>query len=249
MIVRVSMIPEFFFCPLKLYLVGDKQRINDNIKKSKVWRRVYNSFRRGIKDASPRIKRGMKLDEIESILKNEINVRNHEGADEILNILKMEVKMNSLKIKRFMDVTGEEGENIIEYIVPSSLDEYRIYDDSLQLSGKIHRIEIMNGDYYPVKIKIGIPPLKGVWDSDALEIAAYGLLIENEFDKEVPIGFVDYIKVGERRVVAIDYELREAFFNIIDEIKRIIEKKELPVISPNMRKCEKCDIRDVCPEY
>lgn len=54
--------------------------------------------------------------------------------------------------------------------------------------------------------------MKGVWDGDAIELIAAALLIENEFDTEVFVGFVDYLKLGgERRVVVMDANLRKSF--------------------------------------
>ncbi|MBC7118394.1 MAG: Dna2/Cas4 domain-containing protein [Methanobacteriaceae archaeon] len=147
-----------------------------------------------------------------------------------------------------MDVTGKDGYEIRRFIANPSLSNYRIYDDSLELYGNVHRIEIIKGKYHPIKIKIGLPPYKGVWDSDALEVAAYALLIEKEFKSEVLLGFVDYILVGERRPVTIDQALREDLLTIIGEIKGILMGEHAPSTNLNPRKCEKCNYNDICPE-
>ncbi len=70
--------------------------------------------------------------------------------------------------------------------------------------GQIDKIEIIDGVYYPIKIKTNLPPLKGVWLSDAIHITAYAYLMEHEFNKEVPVGFVNYMRVGSKKPVLIN---------------------------------------------
>ncbi|MDI9623472.1 MAG: CRISPR-associated protein Cas4 [Methanothermobacter sp.] len=240
---RVSFISEYLFCPFKLYL----EEVDENsIRKIKLIRGAYNDFRDLIGETLPLIRKEMGFDEIRDILKRE--VEKLAPSSEIKKILETEAEVESIKIKRFMDVTGKDGWEIRKFIANPSLNNYRIYDDSLELSGNVHRIEIIKGKYYPIKIKAGLPPYKGVWDSDALEVAAYALLIEKEFKSEVFLGFVDYIPVGERRPVIIDQTLRGDLLTIIEEIKGILKGKYTPSINPNPRKCEKCNYNDICPE-
>ena len=57
------------------------------------------------------------------------------------------------------------------------------------------KIEIIDGKYYPISIKGSNPPIKGVWDQDAIELVAHAILLEEEFETEVFVGFVDYEKI------------------------------------------------------
>ncbi|MBC7101434.1 MAG: Dna2/Cas4 domain-containing protein [Methanobacteriales archaeon] len=240
---RVSLISEYLFCPFKLYIEEVDER---SIQKIKLIRGAYNDFKDLIGDVLPLIHKGMGVNEIRDILKR--GVERLAPPSEIEKILEMEAEVESIKIKRFMDVTGKDGYEIRRFIANPSLSNYRIYDDSLELYGNVHRIEIIKGKYHPIKIKIGLPPYKGVWDSDALEVAAYALLIEKEFKSEVLLGFVDYILVGERRPVTIDQALREDLLTIIGEIKGILMGEHAPSTNLNPRKCEKCNYNDICPE-
>ncbi len=97
---------------------------------------------------------------------------------------------------------------------------------------------------YPENLKN--PPLRGIWDSDAIEIAAYALLIEREFDTEVLVGFVDYENFGDKRPVIVDSELKEGLFIVIDAIREIINLGELPEVNINPKKCEKCSYLEIC---
>ncbi|BDH78815.1 hypothetical protein MTTB_01940 [Methanothermobacter tenebrarum] len=237
------MISEYLFCPFKLYL---KEVDEENIQRSRMARGAYTSFKDLIGEILPLIRREMGFNEIRDILKGE--VERLAPTSEIKKILEMEAELESIKIKRFMDATGKDGWELKEFIINPSLNNYRIHDDSLELSGNVHRIEIIRGKYYPIKIKVALPPYRGVWDSDALEVAAYALLIEKEFKSEVLLGFVDYIPVGERRPVIIDQTLREDLLTIIEEIKGVLMGENTPTKNLNPRRCEKCNYNNICPE-
>lgn len=241
MIIKVSFISEYLFCPFKIYFIGEIHR--EGIQRNRLAREAYINFKDLVRDLLPSISNEMGVSEIEDILRKEIG--RLTVTNEIKEMLKMEAKVEAVKIKRFMDVTGKNGEDIREFITTPILNDYRIHDKDLGLSGNIHKIEIIKGKYYPVKIKMGLPPFRGVWDSDALEIAAYALLIEKEFKCEVLLGFVDYILVGERRPVTIDYTLRENLLNILEEIKEVLSG-DAPPVEPNPRKCKKCNYNNIC---
>ncbi len=162
------------------------------------------------------------------------------------NYLSLEVQIMTSKVNKIMNNTQKEGSQIAEMMFPPSLQSYVMRDKSLQISGSVDKIEIIEGKYYPIIIKSKNPPLRGVWDSDALELAAYSLLIEQEFDTDIMVGFIDYIKIDDRRPVIIDSELREGLFMILDHIRDIVNHGNLPEISINQHKCLKCDYMNIC---
>jgi CRISPR-associated exonuclease Cas4 len=54
--------------------------------------------------------------------------------------------------------------------------------------------------------------------SDAIHVTAYAYLMEHEFNKEVPVGFVNYMRVGSKKPVLINTSLREQFTYVFNEI-------------------------------
>jgi len=72
------------------------------------------------------------------------------------------------------------------------------------------------------------------------------VLIEEEFEKDVYVGFVDYEKINDRRAVVMDINLRKEFFDIVRDVKEIVENKKKPKVSKNDKKCEKCEYNDLC---
>lgn len=108
------------------------------------------------------------------------------------------------------------------------------------------KIEIINGKYYPISIKSSNPPLKGTWDGDSIELVASAMLIEKEFDTEVFVGFIDYLKIVDRRPVVMDSNLRKGLFKILSEINDIKNEKIVPEVNTTGLKCKNCEYNDIC---
>lgn len=267
MSIKVSSINEYLYCPLKLYIKYHLELDNSldkelNEKSNlKIIRQLRMDFQDMIRKNLLKIQKEMNASEINEILFQDVphllnkSMEYYEFKDdseksllykELENDLKVENTILALRIKKILVKTKKEPFQVAEMIFPPALQGYIIRDKNLEMSGSVDKIEIIDGKYYPVSRKSKNPPLRGIWDSDALEIAAHALLIEREFDTEVMVGFVDYENIGDRRPVIIDSELKEGLFIILDAIKDIINQGELPEVSINPKKCEKCSFLDIC---
>ena len=266
--IRVSSISEFVYCPAKMYLNCIQE---DNIQTHQmVQGKVIHEIRRGFEEITKqnvwRIKENIELEHIFEILFDEVpqfieNISKKYASkyemDSTLNDLcsdleddlKLESQFLALKIKKIMNTTKKRGNEIAEMFFPQTLLEFPLQNGELNLSGKIDKIEVINGIYYPVETKTGMPPSKGVWLGDALQIAAYALLLDYELNKEVLVGFVDYTKICERRPVVINSILHNKLFGVLDDINTMFEKQEIPEFNLNKNKCEKCEYMDVCDYY
>lgn len=259
---NISSIKTHMYCPMKLYIQNhiDLEENTDfqlsiEIKKLKI------DIRDLIQKNMRKIKKEMSLIEIESILSENIDSYiestkkaiesmdldiKEEQITEIINDSYFNIKITALKIKQAMTIMNKNAFAIIDMFFPNSMYSYLLKDPQLQLIGMCDKIEIIDGTYYPVSIKGSSPPVKGVWDQDAIELVAYAILLEEEFDTEVYVGFVDYEKIGDRRPVVMDVNLRKALFEVIREVKEITDNKKVPTIRKNPRKCEKCEYINIC---
>jgi len=156
------------------------------------------------------------------------------------------MKILALKAQKAMTINEKDGSQIAELFFPTSMYSYLMKDNQLEIIGTCDKIEIVDGKYYPISIKSSNPPLKGIWDGDSIELVAAALLIEQEFDTEVFVGFVDYLKIGDRRPVVMDANLRKGLFKVLKEINDTINEKIAPEVSENREKCLKCDYRAIC---
>ncbi|KZX15869.1 CRISPR-associated protein Cas4 [Methanobrevibacter filiformis] len=263
--ISISSIKEFAFCPLKLYLrnqldeeTRNNIKVNKTIKQIRVdlqdlLQRNIRSSTKGmsIEEISKNLSRNI-LETIESLmipLKKDDSLLNSE-LEEIKEDLIKETRFNvnflALKSKKAMTALDKDGTDITEMFFPTSMYSYLIRDNTLEIIGTCDKIEIVDGRYYPVDIKTTNPPLQGVWDSDAIKLVANAMLIEQEFDTEVFVGFIDYIKIAERRPVIMDSKLRKELFKTIHNIKEILEEGAIPEVSINIHKCEKCEYKELC---
>lgn len=147
-----------------------------------------------------------------------------------------------------MRLLKKDGARISEMFFPSSMYSYYIKDDKLDLTGMCDKIEVIDGIYYPISFKNNTPPIKGVWNQDALELAAQALLIEQEFDCDVYVGFVEYQKIGERRPVVMDVNIRKGVFDVLHEMNQLKLMKKAPNVKINKKKCEMCEYANICLE-
>ena len=208
-----------------------------------------------------KIKKEMNISEIEQILSYNIDSYIQNTADsikslnldfeseqinEIIDDTYFNIKIKALKIMQAMNILNKDAFEIIDMFFPNCMYSYMLKDAQLELIGICDKIEIIDGKYYPVTIKNSNPPLKGVWDQDAIELVAHAILIEEEFDTEVFVGFVDYEKIGERRPVVMDVNLRKGLFEVIREVKEITDNGKLPKVKSSVKKCEKCEYADMC---
>ncbi len=264
----ISSIKTYMYCPRKLY-------IQENIAQERTEiNPIYNELKTLKKDIEfilsknmRKIKKEMDIDTIEKILTNNIPKSIETTFDEIIigkssisdekinelyenlnNQFYYEIQILTFKLKRSMELLKKDGNAIADMFFPSSMYSYYIKNVKLNLIGICDKIEIIDGIYYPISFKNNVPPLKGVWHQDAIELATQAILIEQEFDKDVFIGYVEYQKIGERRPVIIDNNMRKNIFTLLHEIDQLKECKQAPKVKINKNKCEICEYNDVCLE-
>lgn len=258
--ITVSTIKLHMYCPMKLYIKthvdtreNEDYQLAIEIKKLKIDIRdlIHKNMRKIKKDMElPEIEE--KLSEnIESYIESSINSIMDLGLEssqinEIIDNAYFNIKITALKIKQAMTILDKNAYAITDMFFPNCMYSYLLKDPQLELIGMCDKIEIMDGKYYPVTLKSSNPPIRGVWDQDALELVAHAILLEDEFETEVYVGFVDYEKIGDRRPVVMDVNLRKALFEVIREVKEIIENKKLPKVRKSPKKCEKCEYNNIC---
>lgn len=260
--IKVSSIKQYMYCPMKLYnethvdmRESDDYQLAVEIKKLKI--DISDLIQKNMR----KVQRNMTVTEIENILADNIDPYiegttksiksmnlglENSQINEMIDNAYFKIKTTALKLKQVMSILNRDAHEIIDLFYPNCMYSFLIKDKTIDLIGVCDKIEIVDGKYYPVVLKSGNPPLKGVWDQDAIELASYAVLIEEEFEKDVYVGFVDYEKINDRRPVVMDINLRKEFFDIVRDVKEIVENKKKPKVSKNDKKCEKCEYNDLC---
>jgi len=245
--ISVSWISEFIYCPLKLYL---KQVVGEDVETpAMTLGNMHHELRRGYDEITKRnlwqIEENMSIKEIREVLYHDIpelvdnisynyqeialiDFMDRRVCDSLKEDLKLDSWALALKIKKIMKSSGINSLEVADILFPACLLEFQLKNKDLSLKGKVDKIELLDGHYYPVEIKSGRPPVKGVWKNDALQIAAYALLIEEEFKKEVLVGFVDYVQIGDRRTVVLNDPLIEELSTVLNEMHSILNSEYVP---------------------
>lgn len=260
--ISISSIKTQMYCPMKLYIQTHVD-INENtdyqlaIELKKLKMDVQDLIQKNMR----KIKKDMSILQIEQALSENIDsyIKNTADAirsmnfmiepsqiNQIIDDTYFNIKITAIKIKRSMTILDKNAFEIIDMFFPNSMYSYLLKDSELELIGMCDKIEIMDGKYYPISIKSSNPPLKGVWDQDAVELVAQAILLEEEFETDVYVGFVDYEKIGDRRPVVMDVNLRKGLFDIMREVKEITDNKKLPNVRKNPKKCDNCEYRGIC---
>lgn len=262
---NLSSIRTYMYCPRKFFI--DQKVLEGELNINNAYNEIKN-LKIDINDTLNKnlriVKKEMTLEEVEQTLFENIyyNINNcfnnieldenltKTELDEIYNELttqtKFDIKILSLKVKRTMEILNRNGNRIVDMFFPSCMYSYFMKDNELDIIGSCDKIEIIDGIYYPILFKNTKPPLKGVWDSDAIEIAAESILIEQEFDTEIFVGFVEYQQIGERRPVVVNVNLRKSLFDIIREITEVQQYNVAPKIKINKNKCSNCEYEKIC---
>ena len=260
--INISSIKQHMYCPMKLYIQTHMDiRENEDYQLAIELKKLKIDIQDLIHKNMRKVKKDMSILEIESILSENIDSyiesssKSIKSMDfyidphkitEIIDDTYFNIKITSLKIKQSMTILKKDGYAITEMFYPNCMYSYLLKDNRLEIIGICDKIEIIDGKYYPVIIKSSSPPLKGVWDQDAIELVADAILIEEEFETEVFVGFVYYDKIDDKRPVVMDVSLRKGLFDVIREVKEIIENKKIPNVKITPKKCEKCEYENIC---
>ena len=120
-----------------------------------------------------------------------------------------------------------------------------LHSARLGLSGKLDLLILTPDACYPVDFK---DTEGGPRRNHRLQLAAYALLAEEAFERPAPAGFI-YL-VPEKRVVALALTGtdRDTVRAAIVEIRRMIQREELPPPTPLRGRCEVCEYRNYCAD-
>lgn len=99
--------------------------------------------------------------------------------------------------------------------------EHTTVSEKLSMSGSVDKLIRTGEEFIPCVIKTGRCPEYGVWKSDRMQLAAYAMLIEEEYETTVKRGFVEYIRNAEFRESRILKRDRALALQVLKRVKRI----------------------------
>lgn len=114
---------------------------------------------------------------------------------------------------------------------------------ALGLRGEVDMVITTSaGEVIPVDYKLSRIP----GPHFQLQVAAYGLLLEEMRGARVRHGFLYSIPERRAEEVKIDERARRKTLAAVEAMKRIVAREEMPPPAPNLRKCVACEFRRFC---
>ena len=265
--ISVSLLSSYLYCSRKLFLekvLMLEEPPKESLVMGSIRHEAYDSINKKEEEIVTSIKKKIDLESIKEIYKKEYlkilrksiakNKKRLDGVN--LNMLDAyrksfpfimeESESRANNIFSFMELNDVFGEELWEKLTPKIISELRVESDDLGLKGIIDQVHIYGNDYVPFELKTGRTPSDGVWPSHRIQIAAYSLLLQERFNKQIKEGFVFYLDTKEKRHISINPFMKEEVKNIVSEIMELLEKKELPDFCSNQNKCRKCGLKQTC---
>lgn len=123
------------------------------------------------------------------------------------------------------------------------LNELYIESEELGLKGKIDVLELEDNRIIPIERKRA--ESGEYYRSDEIQLAGYCMLLEARLGEPVRQGAIYLYETDQRMHVPITKDHREAVQEIV-EAMRSMSPSEVPPLTDNPKKCEKCSTRHYC---
>jgi len=72
------------------------------------------------------------------------------------------------------------------------------------------------------------------------------LLAKENLGKELNYGYVQYVNTKEKRKIVLNPFSEIEIKNNVEDMKKLLESKEVPPILENKNKCNACNLREQC---
>ena len=201
--------------------------IADNINKKEITELYSNNLVKLIKETMrnyDKIVQGFKLTEMEIL-------------DSIFKFMKKEISLRAETIKQALDL-GLRGKELWRNLKPKYLTEFEIISPELGLKGRVDRVKFSDS-ILPYEIKTR----DEIYEDDKLQLAAYSLLLEQEFGRKIDKGVVE--TQTQKEEVNLTEKLKTKVLQLADKIRNLDKE---PEFQSNFNKCRKCRLRKECFE-
>ena len=117
--------------------------------------------------------------------------------------------------------------------------------ETLQLHGFVDGVLIDTNKIYPIEIKTG--KATNVRKGHILQLVAYALLLEEQFQKECNVGFILYRDKGLKNVpITIDADIKQETKETLQNLHKMLQKGGLPTSDAHASKCVQCEFLNYC---
>ena len=263
----VSMLCSYDYCKRKLflnYVLGLREPYKKATSLGTIRHETYDNINKIEESLVKSIKQRKTKEEIidlykskyreilANIIKNnekplkELNLNLGDVFKQVWPLILEESETRASSLYEFILMNNIYGDELWEKLTPKIHSEIRIESPNLNLKGIIDQLEIYPLGIVPIDLKTGKMPNEGVWPSHKIQIAAYAMLAEEKYKKEIKEGFIHYLDYKEKRHIAMNPFLRDEIKELIKKVEDLLNKKEIPLIVENRNKCLNCGLKEEC---
>ena len=265
--ISVSLLSSYLYCSRKLFLEKVlllEEPPKESLVLGSIRHETYDNINKKEEEIVTSIKKRTTLENLEVLYKQnylqilrkaiannrkrleEVNINMLEAYKKSFPFIMEESSIRANNIFNFIKTNNVFGDELWQKLIPKILSELRVESDELKLKGIIDKVHVYDNEYVPFELKTGRTPSDGVWPSHRIQIAAYSLLLQEKFNKQIKEGFVVYLDSKEKRHITINPFMKQEVKQIVDDIIALLESKELPDFCNNENKCKKCGLRQTC---
>lgn len=121
--------------------------------------------------------------------------------------------------------------------------ERPLFSERYRLTGRPDYL-VDDGSLAPVEVKSGRAPAEGPYGAHIYQLAAYCLLVAEEYGRAPAHGIIKYAD----RAFGVDYtpDLREGLLALLDELRADAEAGDVPRSHDSPARCRACGYREAC---
>ena len=175
-----------------------------------------------------------------------VNITKLDMFREIWPIFNQEAKLRANNAHKFIKKYNLYGKELWQKLIPKIKSELKLISDNLGLIGKIDQLELHKETVIPIELKTGKSPSNGIWPGHRIQIAAYALLLEDQYQKKVNQGSVIYLDQNIKRTIIINPFLKDEIIELRKQVEHLLASKQPPDFTENKNKCEKCGLKKHC---
>ncbi len=264
--ISVSMLSGYLYCPRKLYLnyvLKVKGVEKSSLIIGKIKHSVIEYVNKMENEIVGKVTPDMLYEDIENLYRQsyyrilmfqmkmyknsikELNLNQEEVFSDTWQALLNEAKFRANNVTLFKNKTKLHGQELWLKLTPKYISEMKIISKTLNLVGKIDKVEQYHDFILPCELKSGKAPNSGLWPGHRVQLAAYIMLLKEQF-KDVNEGYVHYLDAKEKRRLVLNPAIEDEVKDLINKVGLLLGSNQLPKKTDNENKCANCELKEQC---